>query len=116
MTDLIYTLGMYNSCLVNGEYLGIPFRAATLTQTIELYSKIVQPRTYLRLSFRENFYLFVFLLMVGMLCCGFLSRSRHIALQNILVRRTVEVIVFSMMMFFVFVFLKPVNQFIYFQF
>lgn len=94
----------------------IPFRATTLTQTIELYSKILQPGTYMRYSFRENFYLIVFLLMVGMLCIGSLYRSRHIALHNVMVHCMVEVFVFSTMMFFVFIFLKPVNQFIYFQF
>ncbi len=94
----------------------ISFRATTLTQAIELYSKILQPGSYMRRSFPENFYLVVFLFMAGILCCGLLSRSRHITLQNIPMRRTVETIVFSIMIYFVFIFLKPVNQFIYFQF
>lgn len=94
----------------------IPFRAATLSQTFELYGKILQLKTYMRFSFRENFYLLVFLLTVGMLCCGLLSRSRQIAMQNTLVRRIIEVIALSIMILFVFVFLKPVSQFIYFQF
>lgn len=94
----------------------IPFRAATLQQTFDLLGKVVFPNKYLHLSFRENFYLFVFLLLVSMLLCALFAKSRHPLLRHPVVRNVTEAAVLSAMIFFVFVFLKPVNQFIYFQF
>jgi D-alanyl-lipoteichoic acid acyltransferase DltB (MBOAT superfamily) len=94
----------------------IPFRAANLQQTFELIAKVFIPHTYLRLSFRENFYLFVFLLLAGMLVYAFLKKLDRPWLRRPFVRWGAEVAVLSVMIFFVFVFLKPVSQFIYFQF
>jgi D-alanyl-lipoteichoic acid acyltransferase DltB (MBOAT superfamily) len=94
----------------------IPFRAGSVQQTVELLEKIVMPQSYLRLSFRENFYLFVFLLLDGMLGCAFLTKLDRPWLHRPIVRRGAEVAVLSLMIFFVFIFLKPANQFIYFQF
>ena len=94
----------------------IPFRAATLTQTFELYGRLFNPHGYLNRAFRENFYLFVFLVTVGMLCCAFLTHSGNRILQNKPVRYAAEVVVLAVMIFMVFIFLKPVSQFIYFQF
>lgn len=94
----------------------IPFRAANLHLSFELLIKIVQPQSYLHLAFRENFYLFVFLLLMGMLSCVFMTGSDHPLLHRPIIRRSAEVAVLSIMIFFVFIFLKPVNQFIYFQF
>lgn len=94
----------------------IPFRAANVQQTIELLSKILQPKSYLHLAFRENFYLFVFLLLAGMLGCSFLTKLNRAWVHYPFVRQGAEVAVLSLMMFFVFIFLKPVSQFIYFQF
>jgi D-alanyl-lipoteichoic acid acyltransferase DltB (MBOAT superfamily) len=94
----------------------IPFRAATLQQTFELLRKVVNPGTYLTISFRENFYLSVFLILAGMLLCAFLAKSDYSFLQRPVVRHAAEVGAFTVMIYFVFVFLKPVNQFIYFQF
>ncbi len=94
----------------------IPFRSATLGQTIDLLGKIISPRSYLHLSFRENFYLTVFLIFTGMIICGLLSRSELAFLNRPVIRYVVETILLSVMIFFVFIFLKPVSQFIYFQF
>jgi hypothetical protein len=58
----------------------------------------------------------IFLLLVGMLLCALVAKSRHPFLHNSVVRNVAETVVLSVMIFFVFVFLKPVNQFIYFQF
>lgn len=94
----------------------IPFRATTLRQSYELLAKVISPKTYFHLSFRENFYLVVFLLMVGMLLSALLRNPELPVLGNPIVRRIGETAVLCVMIFTVFVFLKPVNQFIYFQF
>lgn len=94
----------------------IPFRAETLSQTFNLLEKIVQPHSYLHLSFRENFYLVTFLIMTGMLLCALISTSYQRILRNLVIRRIAEVFMWSMIIYFDFVFLKPVHQFIYFEF
>jgi D-alanyl-lipoteichoic acid acyltransferase DltB (MBOAT superfamily) len=104
-------------CTLPAVMLGwIPFRAATLQQTFELFQKVTNPKTYLTVSFRENFYLSVFLILVGMLLCAYFAKSSYPFLRLPVVRRAAEVGAFAVMIYFVFVFLKPVNQFIYFQF
>jgi alginate O-acetyltransferase complex protein AlgI len=94
----------------------IPFRATTFGQSFELLRKVVNPVTYLHISFRENFYLAVFLILVGMLFSAFLAKSGYSILRRPIVRGVGETAAFAVMIFFVFVFIKPVNQFIYFQF
>lgn len=94
----------------------IPFRATTLRQSFELLSKVINPKTYLHLSFRENFYLIVFLVMIGMLLCAFLVKLDRPLLRRPIIRCIAETAVLSAMIYSVFVFLKPVSQFIYFQF
>ncbi len=94
----------------------IPFRSATVQQTFELLGKIVVPQSYFHLSFRENFYIAVFLLLVGILAAGAIVKAKAPFLHLPAVRRLGEVAALTVMIYFVFIFLKPVNQFIYFQF
>ena len=94
----------------------IPFRATTLVQTFALYVKIFDVTSYRGLAFRENFYLLVFVLTVGMLCLYALKNSKIVVFQNKLVRQGAELLAHSAMIFIIFIFLKPVSQFIYFQF
>ena len=94
----------------------IPFRAATLRETFAYYAKIFDVTSYRGLAFRENFYLMVFVLTVGMLCLYALKNSKLVLLRNRWVREGAEVLALSVMIYTTFIFLKPVNQFIYFQF
>jgi D-alanyl-lipoteichoic acid acyltransferase DltB (MBOAT superfamily) len=94
----------------------LPFRSETLAQTFTLLGKLINPGSYLRLSFRENFYLIVFLIMAGMLASYALKQARHPIFSNPIVLRVSEAAALSLMIYFDFIFLKPVNQFIYFQF
>lgn len=71
---------------------------------------------YFHLSFRENFYLFVFIILIGMLLCAFIAGSHNFFMRHPVVKLMVEVAVFNTLIYSVFVFLKPVSQFIYFQF
>lgn len=68
------------------------------------------------LSFRENYYLFVFLIMAGMLCTGLFARFKAPVLRHPSGKLVLESVVLSTMVYMVFIFLKPVSQFIYFQF
>jgi D-alanyl-lipoteichoic acid acyltransferase DltB (MBOAT superfamily) len=92
------------------------FRAATLQQSVELLIKIVNFRSYSHLSFRENFYLLIFILMAGMMIGAFWRRPSNSFLNHPVIKGVTETILLAVMLFAVFVFLKPVSQFIYFQF
>jgi alginate O-acetyltransferase complex protein AlgI len=94
----------------------IPFRAGSLEQTFALLGKVLNIQSYRGLAFRENFYLLIFVLNMGMVCLYFLTNSRLTIFQNKLVRHGAEVLALTVMIFTVFIFLKPVKQFIYFQF
>lgn len=94
----------------------ITFRAGSLEHTFELFSKVVHISSYRGLAFRENFYLLVFTLIIGMFCLYALKNSRAAIVQNKFIRQGADVLALSIMIFIIFIFLKPVNQFIYFQF
>jgi D-alanyl-lipoteichoic acid acyltransferase DltB (MBOAT superfamily) len=94
----------------------IPFRAGTLDKSFELLGKVIDISHYARLSFRENVYLFVFSIFVGMLMLHMMlvMRSRFIPYPTL--RLTVNGLAYAVMFFLTFVFFKASNQFIYFQF
>ncbi len=87
----------------------IPFRATTLRQSFELLCKVVNPKTYLHLSFRENFYLVVFLIMIAMLIGAFLKNSNHSFVMRPFVRNITETVILTVMIYSVFVYLKPIS-------
>jgi alginate O-acetyltransferase complex protein AlgI len=95
----------------------IPFRASNLTSTIVMYSKVLQPKLYLSYSLKEN----------SFLVCAVITLLFFINyyVQNILIpkmerytflRFTWNVTTYAMLIIIVFTFLRPISQFIYFQF
>ena len=96
----------------------IPFRARDVSTSIELLSRVFDLGSYTRLSFRENFYLVTFLVFVGMLVMrgAWLLRARASAAKTVPVLFIYETAVVAVSAFLVFIFLRPINQFIYFQF
>jgi D-alanyl-lipoteichoic acid acyltransferase DltB (MBOAT superfamily) len=94
----------------------LPFRARTLEHTFALLGRLTDWRSYGELNFRENFYLVTFALLVGML----LFRSAVLLRPRVAKFRYCEwiadVTVTAFVMFAVFIFLRPISQFIYFQF
>jgi alginate O-acetyltransferase complex protein AlgI len=97
----------------------IPFRTQSSVDAIQMWLKIFNYNEYGSLGMRENTYLIAFILVVAFFVIYFIkskiipklvignSTFRLIALQTMF---------FSLAMPLIFVFLKPVNQFIYFQF
>ncbi len=94
----------------------IPFRSDSLKTSIELLQRIFDISSYNSLAFRENFYLLIFLFTCGMLFSWFLIHTKISILGNAWVRLCGEIVGFAIMIFVVFIFLRPINQFIYFQF
>lgn len=94
----------------------IPFRAQSLQASVALLGRVVDFSSYRGLAFRENFYLLVFLMTVGMLAAGLMARAKISFLAKDWIRQIREVVTLSAMIFAVFIFLRPIGQFIYFQF
>jgi alginate O-acetyltransferase complex protein AlgI len=94
----------------------IPFRAEDLETTFALLARIADPGSYFRLGLRENFYLTVFLMFFSMLIARGVWASTKLFENYPAYRAVAEVGVLSLAMSLVFIFLRPVSQFIYFQF
>lgn len=93
----------------------IPFRARTLDDTFALLGRVVDPRAYTYLSFRETFYLVVAVIFAGMIGAHFAARWLDSEKYPV-ARQVAEVALIAAAAFMVFIFLRPVAQFIYFQF
>jgi D-alanyl-lipoteichoic acid acyltransferase DltB (MBOAT superfamily) len=94
----------------------IPFRAHSLELTFALLGRVLDFHSYGGLAFRENFYLVVFLILVGMLGLRWLTTTRIPIFNAGWVRYTAETLGLAVAIFVVFIFLRPISQFIYFQF
>jgi D-alanyl-lipoteichoic acid acyltransferase DltB (MBOAT superfamily) len=94
----------------------IPFRAGSLDKSFELLWKVIDISHYAKLSFRENFYLFVFLIFVGMLMLHMMRSVRGRVIQNPSLGWMVNGLAYATMFFLTFLYFKVSNQFIYFQF
>ena len=91
------------------------FRAPSLERGVALLSRVFDVRAYDHLTFRENFYLIVAIVFVGMLVVHFVVRWSA-AIRSSGLKQTVEIASLAFVAFVVFIFLRPVEQFIYFQF
>jgi D-alanyl-lipoteichoic acid acyltransferase DltB (MBOAT superfamily) len=94
----------------------IPFRAPTLESTFALFGRVFDARSYVSLGFRENVYLFVFCVFAGMLALHGMLKLQPRGRLGEAWRNLGEVAAVSLALFVVFIFLRPVAQFIYFQF
>jgi D-alanyl-lipoteichoic acid acyltransferase DltB (MBOAT superfamily) len=95
----------------------IPFRALSVNDACGMLLKLTTPKDYLWLGMRENTYLVAALMLVLML----LAYMAHVYGAR-LTRRwawlefSVETATMAVVVALVFVFLRPISQFIYFQF
>ncbi|MEG3641325.1 MBOAT family protein, partial [Magnetococcus sp. PR-3] len=97
----------------------IPFRAESLEQTWTLYSHLFQPSRYLWLGMRENNYLVTALVLLGFLLSYGVSHHIWPYLTQRswpIIPKILETIMLAVIMGLVFIFLRPISQFIYFQF
>jgi alginate O-acetyltransferase complex protein AlgI len=96
----------------------IPFRAESLTESIVMWSKIFNPFAYASLGMRENTYLIAALVLMGVLSSYRIKNSffPYIIQKNEKLLIVGESIVFLIIVPLVIIFLRPINQFIYFQF
>lgn len=95
----------------------IPFRALSVEDTLIMFSKVLQPGLYLSYTFRENTYLIV-LLLCAAASIAYLADTykQRFELFPQWVRFAVSTTKYTVIAVLVFVFLRPISQFIYFQF
>jgi len=95
----------------------IPFRAESLDQTFDMWIKVFDISGYFWLGMRENTYLITFILLLGVILFSFLRKVFFVdsPLQN-LGKQLLDFMAIAVMVAAVIVFLRPISQFIYFQF
>ena len=95
----------------------IPFRAQTVTDSLGMYGKLLVPGDYFWLGMRENVYLVAALLLVTSLITYFLhEKGKNWLRRSLIAMFVVETLMMGVVTGLVFVFLRPISQFIYFQF
>jgi len=96
----------------------IPFRSSSIDISFAMWLKIVRPNEYWGLGMKENIYLVTTLITLGFVMTYFLkyTLAPYIKRKGALAIITAETLMFSILIPLVIVFLRPINQFIYFQF
>lgn len=95
----------------------IPFRAVNLTSTFIMLKKILVPSGYMHYTIRENNYLVTALMMLLFLLSYVTTQFIEPKLRNkTALYFIINCIKFAIITGFVFTFLRPISQFIYFQF
>ena len=95
----------------------IPFRAQSVGDTVTMFAKLISPGNYLWLGMRENTYLVAAVsLMVCLIAYAFHLYGERLFRRWRWVNFAVETTTMAVVIALVFVFLRPITQFIYFQF
>ena len=95
----------------------IPFRAKTVDDSFAMFGKLISPQDYLWLGMRENTYLIAAVVLI--LCILAYSvhwASGRLRFQWVWPSFLIQIAVMSVVIGLNFVFLRPISQFIYFQF
>ncbi|MBK9099372.1 MAG: MBOAT family protein [bacterium] len=95
----------------------IPFRTHNLNDTFVMLGKVFTPSAYSFLGLRENTYLITGVLMLSVIISFFVSKKFNPWLQSRkIIYPVIETVQLVIIIILVFTFLRPINQFIYFQF
>lgn len=95
----------------------IPFRADNLDTTFQMFKKLIIPSNYLSIGMRENVYIFTFILFLLFYINYFISvRFLYYFSKYPIVNFSFKVLKYAFILIMVFIFLRPISQFIYFQF
>jgi len=99
----------------------IPFRAESISASLAMWKKIFSWHEYSWLGMRENIYLIVSLVFLCVIGSYFLRKWYVHTVESgggkyAVFRISLESVMFAIIIGLVFVFLRPIQQFIYFQF
>ena len=93
----------------------IPFRSNSLSECFDKWLKLINPYNYLWLGLRENTYLIAFLILISFFIIHNIKKIK-ITKSNKIYLYFLDTVIFSFIFLLTFIFLRPINQFIYFQF
>ena len=95
----------------------IPFRANSLSDSIEMWLKVINPFAYSWLGMRENVYLITFLILLNFYLV-YLFKEKIIPKLNSkkLLTISLDIVLITIIFSTVVIFFRSINQFIYFQF
>lgn len=93
------------------------FRATNLSQAFLMYSKLLDFRNYTWMGLRENDYLIALIVLV-FIVLNYFFKVRLIPLikRYLLLYFLLEIAFYTVIISLVFIFLRPISQYIYFQF
>lgn len=95
----------------------IPFRAVNMGDTFILYGKMFNLDNYFHYTLRENYFLIASIFLLGFIVSYYISNWKPTNNRKIVfIYEYGKVLIYSIMLFLVFIFLRPITQFIYFQF
>jgi alginate O-acetyltransferase complex protein AlgI len=95
----------------------IPFRAQNVSDALGMYAKLFVFKNYFWLGMRENVYLVAALLMVAFVATYvFHEKGSQLLHKSLAFLFLVEALMLGIVTSLVFIFLRPISQFIYFQF
>ena len=95
----------------------IPFRADSLSTTFRMFQTLLQPISYTSIGMRENIYIVTFVVLLLFLAYFYTT----VYLKNFWLKYPIfsfcfGVIKYAFIIVMVYTFLRPISQFIYFQF
>ena len=95
----------------------IPFRASSLSDTLVMWTKIINPYAYTWFGMRENIYLITFLILVFFFIV-YLFKEKILPKLNHMkfIIISLDIILIAIIFSTVLIFFRTINQFIYFQF
>ena len=94
----------------------IPFRVTNLSTVKEYFAKVVSPSEYLSMGLRENVYLITLIVMLLIIITYLLTTYVKPRLEETYLGQVIDISLLSGAVALVIIFLRPVSQFIYFQF
>lgn len=95
----------------------IPFRAESVSDAFSMWGRLFDLSAYTWLGMRENVYLVAALVMVGIFAVYIAKEKLAPLMQRSHVAAFIgDTAIVSIMAALVIIFLRPINQFIYFQF
>ena len=117
LPETVRRLGAWPVTLLLAMASWIPFRAESMSDALSLHAKLINPAAYTWLGMRENTYIVAALVMICM-CLVYIAKTKPA--EPITRRAYVWFVssspVLGVQLALVYIFLRPVQQFIYFQF
>ncbi|MDC3294790.1 MBOAT family protein, partial [Candidatus Pelagibacter ubique] len=95
----------------------IPFRSNSIETSFQMWIKVINPINYSYLGLHENIYIVTLLIALGILITYYVKEKtiKKKLSKNVLFFIG-DIVFISFLFYFTFIFLRPINQFIYFQF